>query len=44
MKNMQKHMKIYKDEGAKNLQKSYMNQPNQGHEPWQSDSLHVGPR
>ena len=39
MKNMQKCVKIYKDGGAKIFKKSYVNQPNQGHQPWQSNSL-----
>ena len=36
---MQKCVKIYKDVGAKIFQKSWVNQPNQGHQPWQSNSL-----
>ena len=39
MKNMQKYIKMYKDGGAKIFQKSYIKQPNQGHQPWQSNSL-----
>ena len=42
MKNMQKCVKIYKDGGAKIFQKSQVNQPNQGHQPWQSNSLTHG--
>ena len=36
---MQKCVKIYKDGGAKIFQKSLVNQPNQGHQAWQSNSL-----
>ena len=36
---MQKCVKTYKDGGAKIFQKSTVNQPNQGHQPWQSNSL-----
>ena len=36
---MLKCVKIYKDGGAKNFQKSYVIQPNQGHQSWQSNSL-----
>ena len=39
---MQKCVKIYKDGGAKIFQKSQVNQPNQGHQPWQSNSLPQG--
>ena len=38
---MQKCVKIYKDGGAKIFQKSQVNRPNQGHQPWQSNSLEV---
>ena len=39
---MQKCVKVYKDGGAKIFQKSQVNQPNQGHQPWQSNSLVPG--
>ena len=39
MKHLQKYVKIYKDGGGKIFQKSQANQPNQGHQPWQSNSL-----
>ena len=42
MKNIQKCVKIYKDGGAKIFQKSQVNQPDQGHQPWQSNSPAVG--
>ena len=32
-------LKYIKMGGAKNFQKSQVNQPNQGHQPWQSNSL-----
>ena len=38
---MQKFVKMYKDGGAKIFQKSLVNQPKQGHQPWQSNSLYV---
>ena len=37
--NMQKYLKIYEDGGANIFRKSYVNQPNQGHQPWQSNNL-----
>ena len=40
MKNI--YIKIYKDGRVKISLKSYVNQPNQGHQPWQSNSLGTG--
>ena len=37
----EKYAKIYKYGGANIFQKSNVNQPNQGHQPWQSNSLHL---
>ena len=39
MKHLQTCVTIYKDGGAKIFQESYVNQPNHGHQPWQSNSL-----
>ena len=36
---MQKYVKMCEDGCAKIFQKSWVNQPNQGHQPWQSNSL-----
>ena len=36
---MQKYMNMYKDGEAKIFQQSKVNQPKQGHQPWQSNSL-----
>ena len=36
---MHKYVEIYKEGGAKSVQISQVNQPNQGHQPWQSNSL-----
>ena len=37
--NYQSYIKTCKDGGANIFQKSQVNQPNQGHQPWQSNSL-----
>ena len=40
LKNIHKIEKNYKNQGVQIFQKSWVNQPNQGNQPWQSNSLH----